>query len=524
MEGKPLSELANTLISVFDEEEPETKGKKISVNPVVSKVASIYEKVRNAMDYRDQEIILRAAIERILKRRTLFGGVAKTIAEPLVRELVWARYFPDESVSESVIEKVEGRIDLYVKLRQEVLAKHTVVSEKNLNEWIYHLMSSDVEHTLCPRKKKEYMSKFMFRVMRDNITITDEGEQQKDIQVFIAVHKCYAKDDLALLRYHLFNQFFGELTAENLPKTAENFLEGYKEINRQLNYPRKDKIFNYVKDKTVVFFVLEDLLNIEKGRIRQLVHDDTEFRRIIYSICEARYAGIAAKVRTAIIRSTIFLLFTKAFFALGIEGTFESIFYGRIIWTSTLINIAFPPLLMITVGFLIKTPDRENSKRIFNYTQSILLGGDPKFATQLSMKTKPDKMKPLLNTIFSLFWIVTFFLGFGVIFYVLNKLAFNPLSMLVFVFFLAIVSFLSYRINQVAHIYSIESKKNIMTPITDFLFIPFVSVGRRLTDGISQINIFLFLLDFVIEAPFKGLFSFFEQWFLFLQTKREELE
>jgi len=85
MEGKPLSELANSLISVFDEEVPETRDRKISVNPVVSKVASIYEKVRNAMDYRDQEVILRAAIERILKRRTLFGGVAKTIAEPLVR-------------------------------------------------------------------------------------------------------------------------------------------------------------------------------------------------------------------------------------------------------------------------------------------------------------------------------------------------------------------------------------------------------------------------------------------------------
>ncbi|PIY95146.1 MAG: hypothetical protein COY68_00190 [Candidatus Levybacteria bacterium CG_4_10_14_0_8_um_filter_35_23] len=524
MEGKPLSELANSLISVFDEEVPETRDRKISVNPVVSKVASIYEKVRNAMDYRDQEVILRAAIERILKRRTLFGGVAKTIAEPLVRELVWARYFPDESVSESMTARVEERIDLYIKLRHEILAKHSIISEKSLNEWIYHLMSSDVEHTLCPRKKKEYMSNFMFRVMRDNITIIDEGEQQKDIQVFIAVHKSYAKDDLAMLRFHLFNQFLGKLTAENLPKVIENFPEGYREINNQLNYPRKDKIFNYIKDKTVIFFVLEDFLNIGKGGIKQLINDDGEFRRIIYSICEARYAGIASKVRTAIFRSIIFLLLTKALFALSIEGTFESIFYGRVLWTAILINIVVPPLLMAALGFSIKTPDRENSKKIFNYIRAILLSGDPKLANQLSIKTKPDKMKPLLNTIFSFLWIITFFLVFGIIFYVLNRFSFNPLSMFVFVFFLAIVSFLAYRINQVAKIYSIEPRKNVMTSVTDFLFIPFVTVGRKLTDGISQINVFLFLLDFVIEAPFKGLFSFFEQWFLFLQNKREELE
>lgn len=518
------SSIASVLISAFEKEEPESEGKKISVNPVISKVASIYERVRNAMDYRDQEVILRAAIERILKRRTLFGGTAKTIAEPLVRELIWARYFPDESVSESITEKVRERIDLYLRLRQEALKKHPSLSEKTLNEWTYHLMSSDIEHALCILKKKEYMCNFMLKVLRDNVIILDEDEQQRDIQLFIAIHKSYAKDDLALLRYHLFNQYFGKLKEESLNETSENFLKGYKEINKQLNYPRKDKILNYVKDKTVVFFVLEDLLSIKKGGIHNLLNNEQEFRKIVYSICEARYGGIGAKVRTAIIRSIIFLFFTKAFFALAVEGTFESIFYGRIIWTSTLINIIFPPFLMATVGIFIRTPDIENSKRIFNYIRSMLMDSNPRFNNQLTVKTKPDKMKPLLNSIFSILWILTFILGFGAIFLILDKLSFNPFSMMVFVFFLAIVSFLSYRINQLAHIYSIEPRKNIFTPIADFLFIPFIAVGRRLTDGISQINVFLFILDFIIEAPFKGLFSFFEQWFLFLQAKREELE
>ncbi|MFH1186557.1 MAG: hypothetical protein V1697_00085 [Candidatus Levyibacteriota bacterium] len=524
MEGKSLSSPANILISAFDEEEPESEGKKISVNPVISKVASIYERVRNAMDYRDQEVILRAAIERILKRRTLFGGTAKTIAAPLVRELVWARYFPDESVSESATDRVKERIDLYIKLRQEILKKHTSFSEKTINEWIYHLMSSDIEHALRLLKKKEYMCNFMLKVLRENVSILDEDEQQRDIQLFIAIHKSYAKEDLALLRFHLFNQYFGKLKEENLNATADNFLKGFKEINRQLSYPRKDKIVNYVKDKTVVFFVLEDLLNIEQGEIHDLVNNEQDFRKIVYSICEARYGGIGAKVRTAIIRSIMFLLLTKAFFALTIEGTFETIFYGGIIWSSTLINIIFPPFLMATVGMFIKTPDLDNSKRIFNYVRSMLLDQTPSFNNKLVVKTKPDIMKPFLNSIFSFLWLITFVLGFGAIFLILEKLSFNPFSMVVFVFFLAIVSFLSYRINQVAHIYSIEPRKNILTPIADFLFIPFVAVGRRLTDGISQINVFLFVLDFVIEAPFKGLFSFFEQWFLFLQGKREELE
>jgi hypothetical protein len=54
--------------------------------------------------------------------------------------------------------------------------------------------------------------------------------------------------------------------------------------------------------------------------------------------------------------------------------------------------------------------------------------------------------------------------------------------------------------------------------------VPIIRVGRRFTEGIAQINFILIIIDFIIEAPFKGLVGFFEQWFLFLANKREELE
>lgn len=518
-----LSPSANILISEFEKDEAPGAGRKISVNPIVSKVASLYENLRNAMDYREEEVILRAAIERILKRRFLFGGTGKTIAAPLVRELVWARYFPDESLSESIIAKVGENIDLYLQLRERILLKNPSFSEKKVNEWIYQLMSSHLEHLLGKLRKKEVMTNFMFRIMRENISIIDETSQTKDAQVFIAVHKSFAKDDLALLRYHLFKQYFGELSDSNLESVSSSFLGYYKEINYQLNYPRKDRIYNFVKDKTAVFFILEDLLNLEGGNIRRLYNDEKEFQQIVLEICESRYAGISSKVRRAIFRSFIFILFTKAFFALAIEGTFENIVYGKIMWISTIFNIGVPPLFMAMASLFIKVPDKNNSKRIFSYIQSVLTNEHPKLINPLKIKKNPEKIKPILNLIFTLLWFVTFLLAFGIIIFVLTKLHFNIFSLLVFMFFLAIISFFSYRINQSAHAYSIEGKKNIAAPIVDFLFMPFVRVGRHLTEGISQINIFLFVLDFVIETPFKGLFGFFEQWFLFLQAKREEL-
>ena len=74
--GSKPSPLAQLLIDSLHVEKAENNERKMSVNPVVSKFATWYEKVRNAMEYREDEVILRAAIERILKRRLLLGGNA----------------------------------------------------------------------------------------------------------------------------------------------------------------------------------------------------------------------------------------------------------------------------------------------------------------------------------------------------------------------------------------------------------------------------------------------------------------
>ncbi|MCL5019381.1 MAG: hypothetical protein M1426_02745 [Patescibacteria group bacterium] len=517
-----LTHFAEYLIQTFEKNKEQDYDKKISVNPVISKVATWYEKIRNAMDYREEEVILRAAIERILKRRVLLGGTGKTIAEPLVRELVWAKIFPDETLSESVIEKVEKQISLYLKLRELILSQKKT-SEKVINEWTYHLLSSAIENIMHPHYKRQSLSSFMFQVLKDNVNIEECDEQTKDAQVFIAIRKNFNKDDVAFLRYHLFNQYFGSLKEENIENVAKNFFNGYKEIQKQLNHPIKERVYNYVKKKTGVFFVLEDLLRLKKGELRTLYKDETEFKKTVFSLCNARYSGIRSKVKTAIIRSVIFILLTKAFFAFGVEGTFESMVFGRVIWSSLLMNLFIPPILMIIVGLSIKTPGKDNSERIFSHIKTLLFEDRPKIGNSLIIKKQKNK-KSTTDNIFTLLWFITYLIAFGMIVFVLTKLHFNVVSQAVFTFFIAIVSFFSYRISQSANVYTVEAKSGVWTTVGDFLFMPFIQVGRKLTEGISQVNLILFILDFAIETPFKGLFAFFEQWFLFLQAKREKLE
>ncbi len=520
---RPLSPMAQFLFQAFTQKDPSpTEEAKITVNPIVSKFASWYERLRNTMEFREDEVVLRATIERILKRRLLLGGNGKTTAEPLVKELLWARYLPNNEVAESIVMRVEESIDLHLALRLKVLEQHKI-SDAEINDWIYDLMSSDIQYILNPKYKKEIMTNFMFYVLKDDVTITDDSQETKDAQVFMAVRKAFAKDDLAFLRFHLFSQYFGNLTAETLDYTASNFMTGYYEILKELSYPLKDKIYTYVKRRSAVFFILEDILESNKDNLKTILENEEELEKAVFAAAQVRYDGISTKVRRAIIRSVIFILLTKVGFAFTIEGTYEIWRYGEVQWSSMILNIIIPPILMIIVGFMIRTPGEDNTRRILGFINQLLYEANPQLGSRL-IASKEQKRSRALETAFNLLWLIAFVISFGGIILILTKLGFNIVSQFMFTFFLAIVSFLAYRISLLANIYRVGDKQGLGTLLTDFLFMPVIRVGRRLTDGIRQINIFLYLFDFFIEAPFKLLFAFFDQWFYYLRGKSEELE
>lgn len=520
---KTLTPAAEYLITHFDKEKPLSYDRMILVDPVVSEVASWYEKLRNAMDFRDDDAILRAAIERILKRRFLFGDTAKMIAEPLVRELVWARYFPEGSVPESIVDKVEEIITLYLKLQDKINHKHRV-NKGVVNEWILNFISSAIENLLSPSKDRELIANFMFQFYRDKVVIADDTNITKDAQVFLAIRRTYANQDLPLLRYHLFIQIFGNLTEDNLEKISDQFLEAFKQINFQINYPLKNRLITFFKNQSIPFYILEDVLKENWGKNRQLVSGMEDLKVAIMSTCTRKYSNIREKVSRAIIRGGIFILVTKAVFGLGIEGSIESFFYGHVIWSSIALNTLFPPLLMIVAALFIKTPDKDNSIRIWEKIKTIIYEGDANSWQPLVLRKTGTRVDPILSFTFIVLWLIALVLSLGTIIYGLSLIRLTLISQAVFIFFLLIVSFICYRINQTAHVYTMQTdKQSFKSVLFDFFFLPVIHAGRRLTENISKINVILFFFDLLIETPFKVIFAFFEQWFIFLRTQREKL-
>lgn len=516
-----LNKYSESLIHLFEKAKEVPMESANIVNPLVSELASWYEKFRNSIEFRDEEVILRASIERILKRRLALGGTGATTAKPLLKELVWARYFPESLYTEETIKQIEQVVDFYLHLKHEVVKLHGI-KEGEMRNLMFQLMSSDIEVMLHPNKVEEAVGNYIFHVLQKSISSEEHTEEERDVQLFIAIRKAYSKDDMAFLRFKLFSQYFGQMTKLPEDQVAERFGDAYKQIESQLSHPARFKILGYVKRQIPPFLIMEDIFATQDN-IKELAQDEEELNKLVLAVCQKKYKTISEKVKRAIIRSVIFILLSKTLIAFGVEGTYERIFLGHVQWLTLALNVIIPTLFMIVVGFSIRTPGEKNSRLILNRIRALLFDEDPRIGRPIEFPVPNKKPRSSMEWFFGIMWVVAFLLSFGVVSLGLSLLGFSVVSQGIFIFFLAIVSFLAYRIKIKAHEYNVENSQGVLTPVVDFFLMPIARVGQYLTAGISQMNFFLFILDFMIEAPYKGLVAFFDQWFFFLHNKREEI-
>ena len=87
---KALEHLLNTIVQTRHQAQVAEKEEDvIKVSETVSAAASVYETVRNTLEYDEEHLLRRNAIRRILKR-CLIEGSQTQMAETLVKELIWA--------------------------------------------------------------------------------------------------------------------------------------------------------------------------------------------------------------------------------------------------------------------------------------------------------------------------------------------------------------------------------------------------------------------------------------------------
>jgi hypothetical protein len=512
---------------IISERSTKAEGSTIEVSDAASKIAFIYEKIRNTVDYREEHLIRKHAIARMLKRLAAPGSKGSEIALPLIEEIIRARYLANKSVPESMVKDVRNAINKYIVVYNSAIDKNFPSDDlSKLFSWLLKMAACEVEEILLPAKEDKITIDAMHRIVRQNIILDDENEldeTSRNIQIYISVLKSLIKADEMIIHYNLFKYYFPkwkELSLAQVEKKVLDLKHAKDQIETHYTNSLNEKLTKEFKRYAVVFWILQNIIEENPKTYNEIFASRDALVENIRKVCNAKYKLIGGRVRRAIIRSVIYIFLTKIIFGILLEFPYDYFVQKQIHWLSLSVNALFPPMLMTAIGLSIRTPKDSNTNAIIAEVDNIVFSSKGKEHRIKILKPKRGFGYYLLQVLYTILYLISF----GLIIYGLAQLLFSYASMIIFLLFLTMVSFFSLRVRRTAaELIILEKKERFLTVLLTLLFVPILRVGRWISLHSSKINVFIFILDFIIESPFKIFVRIFEDLVIFIKQKRDEM-
>ena len=500
---------------------------RIKLNEVISKVAYFYEKIRNSIDFREEHQLRRYAIERILRRRYLVETRTVIDARLLINELIRARYLPNDALPATIVPIIQNYIDRYMSLMDHLKLTRVDPDDRRMIGWILSVASADIEERLSPTTREDALVEVMYGTLRTDLVLPEEipAGQEQDVLVYLAIHRALVKSDDAMLRYHLFRWAYPQWATPNHAVTEdvrEHFPKLVQTIEQRLQHPLSERLLVICRRYTIPFLAMADVFQSEPTAIRTLIANPVAMDEAVTKAMNTRVKTARTRLRRTTVRSVIYIFITKMMLALVIELPYEVFVLRLSHFTPVLVNAIFHPLLMIIIGTSVIIPGKENTAKVVEAVHEILSPTAPRVI--FGKRLRPRPRSGVRTFVFNFFYLASFVLVFGAIVWFLTQFNFNWVSIVFFLFFLSVISLFGMRVRQVVRELTImQRRENLFLLLLSFFSLPFLRTGQWLSSKIPKINLFVFLLDFIIEAPFKIFVEVVEEWFSFLKEKREEI-
>jgi len=511
----------------------QTKGEvgTISVDEVASRVASFYEKMRGVIDWREEHLLRKTAVERILKRRLFLKKNLKTdekIAEPFIYELIRGGHFPNETIPESKIDEAQKVIDKYIFILENSPTPAKDKSKMYLYDWLLGVTACEIETTLSPSPKESALIDFMAEVMKESIQVKKRAGvhsiSEEDTQLYIAVQKALFKLDEPIITYYLLKRWYPDW--ENLPQPtlneiSLNIYQIREKIEDALKHPLSEKFYAICERYDTPYLILGDIVSQNPDQAYEILKNPEMLESKIREAYGLRLKKVRAKMSRAAIYSTLSIFITKVLVALAIEVPFDKYVTGQFDYFNSALSIMAPPILMFFLVLSIRPPSKHNEDLVIMEAMKIVYGKEKKDIYEI----KPSPRRGLvLNFFMVVFYLASFVASYGLIVWGLRSMNLSVLSIFIFLAFVSMISFAGVKIRQRAKELVVEKEKEtFLHSLIDLFSLPIIQVGRWLSNQWSKYNAAAVIFNSLLDMPFQLFVEFLEQWRFFLKEKKEKI-
>jgi hypothetical protein len=519
----------------------EQKGKEktatIQVDEVASRVAAFYEKLRGIVDWREEHLMKRAAIARNLKRRLILAKEGKTVAEPLILELIRGGHFPNGQIEERKIGEVEKILDKYIYILENSGSDASEKQKIQLYNWILSIAACEIEEALSPLNKERALIDYMAGSMAGKIRIQQKSiisigktkgelaEEERETQIYVACQRALFKLDSPIISYHLLKkryELWANLPDNLLQEIARNIYSIWEILEKDLNHPLKDKFYRICERYDTPYLLLGDILTENNpAEINEKISKPEALEELIKEAYHKRLSTLKKRLTRAAVYSTLSIFLTNSVSLFFLEIPLAKMITGAFMPITIAVDILGPTLLMFFLVATIKPPSKNNLQIVLLETMKIVYETERADVYEIKI---PRKRGFLVKLFIALLYLIGASISLGIIVAVFYSVSFPPTSVFINIMFIALIAFAGLAVRNRAEELTVEERKTgFFDFVFDILFLPIVGLGRWLSNKWKKYNAIAIFFSALIDLPFQIFIEFLEQWRYFLKEKKEEI-
>ena len=479
-------------------------------------LTAAYEQLRNAAENTEEHLLLQNAIRRFYKQLLVTHNqeVIESSGSELAVELTLAGYIPNNSLVKAQLDEI-SKIAVTHYEAYSLLHQKGATSMDKSSVWILDTLSVLAANVINPKPIDAAFVDFAYtyfeKITKKELSSADvSNENEFGASLFAAIHQALLKSDTATIRTGLMARY--GMTVENL----DQYLEYNLHVDRLLQASLTDKLYRLVDRQGAPLRIVRRMIDDKPDFIKLLPRRDA-FLDAFEQQVNSEYSNITERINRAIVRSVIFLAITKFIVGIAIEVPYDYWAHGEILWQPLIINLLFPPLYMIALRLTLTLPGYANTKALSERIDAILYGDKIHLSSsRLGVSRRSGA--------FSVAYAVSSIIVFTGVIWLLTMLGFSLVHILIFLVFVSTASFLGFRLSRlIRELEVVRSVSNGLTFIRDLIYLPFVVVGRWMSEKYAKVNFVTLILDMLIELPMKSLLRIVRQWSAFIDERKDKI-
>jgi|GEM_PF-4990427 len=498
----------------------------LEVDDTGSRLSSMYERLRQVVDYKEEHLVLRSIILRILKRR-LNSGQTEKFGEGLVKELTLSGYLNNKTVPVRTLLAIDQVVERFVFLADKAGVWQLYTPSLPTKDALWALAAAEIEMIVVPHDTETGLVSYAVEIFKSRTDVAQkyiyEDAAALDVALTIAAHRVVLKADTIAVAHRLLQLYMPEwqtLTTTEISRRHAEITAIFGHIHGWLDDEGSDDLQRHIAQFAVAVEVLDGALHSATStELTQLRHSPVMLHERVKKQYQQLQKRVTKTFQGSVLRAGIYILLTKALLGLIIEVPLEMVMFGHVVPIPLILNTIFPPLLLFS---LLLTPgvSRKNQDRVIGEVEAIVYDGRSFGAQEKIVQLNPEPDSALLPVFYLLLYIV-YGAILGGIGWLLNIMRFTIVSGFFFYLFVSVVIYFSVRISAKRRaIVRLPVKRNIFAGL---VLMPFLTLGKFINSTFSQFNLFTLTLDLLLEAPFKSLIEIASSWRRFVDAKNNEL-